>query len=150
MKTTHTSKEAFQNSHAHILVYLNTQMGLIHDKAWCMTKRFPKLESKTEIRIGCFKYRGRDRVFRDWNKISSNFCHWPELTGPEHPHKPVSSNDAQAQHPHCKIHGELSFSPDGLWGWSSKSVKISSAGTWCCRTAVPLYPEAHTHTHTHP
>lgn len=31
MKTTYTSKEAFQNCHMHILVYLNTQMGLIQD-----------------------------------------------------------------------------------------------------------------------
>lgn len=54
-KTMYTSKEAFQNCHTHILVYLNTQMGLIQDnKAWYMTKRFPKLESKTEIRMGCF------------------------------------------------------------------------------------------------
>lgn len=27
-----------------------------------MTKRFPKMESKREFRIGCFKYKGRDRV----------------------------------------------------------------------------------------
>lgn len=55
-------------------------MGLIQDnKAWYITKRLPKLECKTEIRIGCFKYRGRDTVFCDGNKISSNICHWPEL-----------------------------------------------------------------------
>lgn len=27
-----------------------------------MTKRFPKMECKREFRIGCFKYKGRDRV----------------------------------------------------------------------------------------
>lgn len=55
-------------------------------------------------------------------------------------------NDAQAHHPHRKIHGELNFPRDGLWGWWCKSVTVSSAGTWRCRTAVPLYPEVHTHT----
>lgn len=149
--TTYTSKEAFQNCLAHIFVYLNAQMGLIQDnKAWYMTKRFPKLKSKTEISISCFKYRGRDRVLCNWNKISSNICRWPELW--QALNIPTSQCDLMMLRlniPTARFMVNRVF-PLWLWGWWSKSGKVSSAGTWRCRTAVPLYREAHTHSHKLP